>query len=77
MEKFKKKNTIKKIKVKASAGQSFSGGWGSSTLSTPGGFGGGAATGGLGEGSTHSDYREKRTLVRSLTHTLNQSYGFC
>lgn len=48
---------------KASAGQSFSSGWGSSSLSTPGGFGGGAATGGLGEGGAHVDYQEKRIFV--------------
>jgi hypothetical protein len=60
----------KKYKVKASAGQSFSSGRGSSSLSTPGGFGG-AGTGGLGEGGTHADYQEKRILVRSVTHTLN------
>ena len=57
-----------KIKVKASAGQSLSGGRGSSTLSTPGGVAG-AGAGGLGEGGAHSDYQENRVLVRSLTRS--------
>lgn len=48
-------------KVKVSAGQAFSSGWGLSSLSTLSGFGD-AATGRL-EGGLHSDYQEKRILL--------------